>query len=304
MAATITVSLLAHLALIASWPEHALPVVDEPERSVVTVRLRDDALRFIDVHTPADMPPETADLIAVHDARAASPEDIPMREEEAPAGPLAEVPDDIDLAARIPAPTSQSPVVRAAPRQSSEDVPGGKAQQEEQPWKDVQEALPDRVNIARATQPGFQERESAGTVAENGEPASEPSGAEHAAPADLRARPRGRTVTRGLTNFEALRHEIAPYLKYLRDKVEQCWMEALLMRYTGTSPARAEVFCAIAPDGTLAEARIVGMTDDPIFAGLCRDAIERAAPFKPFPFETPDIYRNQNLEINWHFSFL
>jgi hypothetical protein len=40
------------------------------------------------------------------------------------------------------------------------------------------------------------------------------------------------------------------------------------------------------------------------YAPLCREAIEKAAPFSAFPFKVPEIYRDENLEIRWTFSFL
>ena len=40
------------------------------------------------------------------------------------------------------------------------------------------------------------------------------------------------------------------------------------------------------------------------YAVLCRQAVEMAAPFGPFPFDVPEIYRNHNLEITWKFSYL
>jgi len=78
----------------------------------------------------------------------------------------------------------------------------------------------------------------------------------------------------------------------------------LLTRYSGTSPTEVVIDCAIAPDGTLARVEIVGEPKDRVYAALCKDAVEKAGPFKPFPFTVPDMYRNRNLEIRWTFSFL
>ncbi len=108
----------------------------------------------------------------------------------------------------------------------------------------------------------------------------------------------------GFTNFDAIQDELAPYLREIRRQVERRWNEALLTRYSGTSPTVATVDCAIATDGTLVFVEIIGEPRDRVYASLCRDAIQRAAPFKPFPFEVPDIYRGQNLEIRWTFNFL
>ena len=283
---TLALSLSAHVAIIALWrPEPFLHVVPEEPRPVA-VQLRDESLEYIDIAVPADTPPEDADHIAVEDAIAM---DETPADEDAPtpdvSGPEAKEPDTVDVPPRPepapPEPEPAPPEPEPAPEEEAE-----------------------RMEIARAVPPQPPAPVEPSETPSDDVADAPPEQPEPMPPRDLRAAPRRRTVTHGMTNFEALRHEIAPYLKHIRDKVERHWIEALLMRYTGTSPTRAEVFCAIAPDGTLVEARIVGMADDAIFAAICRDAIERAAPFDPFPFETPDIYRNKNLEINWHFSFL
>lgn len=301
-----TFSLLAHIAIVAALRrEPATPFVPD-DASPIMVQLREEPLRYIDTAAPTETPPEDAAFIAVEDARAMDRVDA-VEEEDAPdEGPTPETPDTIDVLPRPeqtpepePIPVSEpepEPTPEPAQITAPTPTPASPAEDEEVPAPP--EELPERMEIARAD-PAPLPPEERPLTAEPSEarPTPEP-------PRDLRARPRGRTVTHGMTNFEALRHEIAPYLKHIRDKVEKRWIEALLMRYTGTSPTRAEVFCAIAPDGTLVEVRVVGMADDAIFAAICREAIERAAPFDPFPFETPDIYRNKNLEINWHFNFL
>ena len=109
---------------------------------------------------------------------------------------------------------------------------------------------------------------------------------------------------KGFTNFEAIGDQVAPYLKKIKLRVERRWNEALLHRYSGLTPTEAVIECAIAPDGTVVSAKITGGPRDPIYAALCRKAVFDAGPFGPFPFEVPDVYRNQNLEIRWTFSFL
>jgi len=108
----------------------------------------------------------------------------------------------------------------------------------------------------------------------------------------------------GFTNYEAIQDALAPYMKKVRSQVERRWREALLTRYAGTARTEAEIDCAIAPDGRLISASVVGHPKDRVYAALCREAIERAGPFDPFPFSVPDVYRSKNLEIRWTFSFL
>jgi hypothetical protein len=64
------------------------------------------------------------------------------------------------------------------------------------------------------------------------------------------------------------------------------------------------VDCAISPSGEVVSVTIVDPGESVSFAPLCKEAIEEAGPFPPFPFEVPEAYRNRNLEIRWTFSFL
>ena len=98
--------------------------------------------------------------------------------------------------------------------------------------------------------------------------------------------------------------EIAPYLKEVRARVERNWRAALQLRYSGTTPTKAVLECSIRPDGMLEHVRIVEGGDSPTYAPLCKEAIERAAPFPAFPFKVPEIYRERSLQIRWTFSFL
>lgn len=123
-------------------------------------------------------------------------------------------------------------------------------------------------------------------------------------PQPARGRIEGGVKRAGLMAFEAMESEIAPYLKVIRQRVERNWRTALHTRYSGTSPTRAVLDCAIAPDGHIIEVAIVEPGDSATFAPLCKQAIENAGPFDPFPFEVPEVYRSKNLEIRWTFSFL
>jgi len=124
------------------------------------------------------------------------------------------------------------------------------------------------------------------------------------APQVSRGRVEGGVKRTGLMSFEAMESEIAPYLKVIRQRVERNWRTALHTRYSGTARPRAVLDCAIAPDGHIIEVAIIEPGESATFAPLCKQAIENAGPFDPFPFEVPEVYRSKNLEIRWTFSFL
>lgn len=119
-----------------------------------------------------------------------------------------------------------------------------------------------------------------------------------------RGREGGGADKSGFTSFEATKHVLGDYMLEVRRKVERQWRAALQLRYAGVSRTDSLVECSIRPDGTLEYVRIVEPGDSMSYAIICRDSIEKAGPFGPFPFDVPDIYRKENLEIVWKFSYL
>lgn len=108
----------------------------------------------------------------------------------------------------------------------------------------------------------------------------------------------------GVLGFDALQDEIAPYLKEIRRKVERNWIHLLLTRYSGMKPTEVVIDCEISQDGKLVRLEGVGLPDDPFFLSLCKQALNKASPFPPFPFSVPDFYQDKNLKIRWTFSFM
>ncbi len=119
-----------------------------------------------------------------------------------------------------------------------------------------------------------------------------------------RGREGGGAEKSGFTSFEATKHVLGEYMLEVRRRVEQQWRAALGFRYAGVTRTESLVECSIRPDGTLEYVRIVETGESMSYAIICRDAIENAGPFGPFPFDVPDIYRKENLEIVWKFSYL
>lgn len=119
-----------------------------------------------------------------------------------------------------------------------------------------------------------------------------------------RARLFGGIQSKGFTSFEAHQHELGEYMLEVQARVEREWRTSIHFRFSGTSPTRAVLECSISPEGRLVSVKILDPGRSISFGPLCREAIRRAAPFPPFPFDVPVIYRNENLEIRWTFTFL
>lgn len=114
----------------------------------------------------------------------------------------------------------------------------------------------------------------------------------------------GKILERGFTSFEALQDDVAAYyLHHVKPLIRRSWIAAMLTRYTGSTRAVAEVEVAIAPDGRVVSATNVGTPTNRIYAALCRESVVKAGPFKPFPFQVPPEYRDENLVIHCTFQW-
>lgn len=131
-----------------------------------------------------------------------------------------------------------------------------------------------------------------------------PSVAPAAEPGPSHGRVQGGVKNKGFLGFEAERNEMAPYLQEIQRRVERRWRSTLQLKYSGVSQTQAVVDCAIGPDGKLISVQIVDPGASVSYAPLCKESIEKAGPFPPFPFTVPDAYRSKNLEIRWTFNFM
>jgi len=294
-------ALAVHLVLLAvpaGCPRNAqgigaATVEEEPLR--LTLReAKDKPLRLIESGAPADVPvnPET-DLISERNSKAQDLSDVEGTR-PAPHVPTPAESDELRMPDPSPEPSAQ---VAPQPQPSAE-----KAAVEPEP----QESTPEEESIQAVEEPSPQEPEP---VPEAAEP--ERMQMAKADPQDMpteegqtRGRVDGGVKGQGFLSFEAMESEFAPYLREVRGRVERRWKALIQLRYSGSSATRAVIDCAIDSDGRLVHVSVVEPGDSASYAGLCKEAIEKAGPFPPFPFKVPEVYRNKDLEIRWTFSFL
>lgn len=175
-----------------------------------------------------------------------------------------------------PAPEPEEPGSVPAPAVAADDAPEGDEVEE----SSASPAPAEATQVARATPPG----------AEYPQPARGPAG--------------GRSMEEDYIGFEAIQDDVAAYfLKHVKPVIRRNWITNLLTRYTGTTRTKAMIALAIAPDGHIAKAEVMGAPDDRIFAALCRDAVQKSGPFPPFLFQIPPEYRDQNLVIHCRFQW-
>jgi outer membrane biosynthesis protein TonB len=284
-----------------------------PKQEPIVVHLQpDDAdqpMRLVDPAVPSTEVPDDTDLIAETNSKA---QDEAASEGDASTPEMNEM-DEFDALGGAPLASPASPpiAVVSPPAPAPTEEPSAEPEPVEVEPKPVEGSVAVAPGATARAEEESQDKEPAADLAPN-EPASERIEIAKAETVPMvagdggapRARKRGGVEAEGFANFEAKQHELAPYLKTIREKVERAWRSALQVRYTGTTPTKAVIACTINPKGDVVKVEIVDGGESVSYGPLCKDAIQSAGPFGPFPFEVPEIYQNENLEIRWTFSFM
>lgn len=277
--------------------------------------------RLVETAVPAREPVGETDLISDKNSRAQDPQEAVDGKVNAP---LADEPSDsfelaggaAEPAPPVPARPAEQPKPEKKPAEKKSEEKPVRPRREEKPR---QEPRPAPAMAAEPDKPVAIAKAETGPPAVDPEPApDEPGDAERQQtaqapepgllptlnPGKFRGSLDGGIKGKGFVGFEAMQDQLAPYMLEVRRRVERNWHMAMSLTYTGTIRTKAVVDCVIAPDGKLVKVEIVSPGNTPTYAPLCKESIEKSAPFPPFPFKVPDIYRNKNLEIRWTFNFL
>jgi len=290
-----------------SGPLFIPPSADE-QPVVVALQPTDEPQQLIAPGAPADTAPSPAtDLIAERASKAQDMTPGDTGGATPDAGAVGPVNDVVTAPAPPPAPSASPGEVPVTPIDSAAPKPEeGPRDTQRPPPQTPTPAAPtpeplERVAPAEPAVPGPPEapRDAAIQLAK----ADTPNAQEHTM-GTTQSQLAGGVTSQGFLSFEAKQSEFAPYLRTVRDRVEKRWKAIMHVRYSGATTVQAVVDCAIAPDGKLDRVAIVEPGASATFAGLCKQAIEQAGPFGPFPFQVPDVYQSRNIEIRWTFSFL
>ena len=286
----------------------------------------DRVRRLIDSGAPAEGPVEDTDLISDEDSQAQDTSDVegetqqPHVEEStdfdalpSPPGATASAIDPAPEQAQAPPQETPQPLVEPAPQQEETPEPvmvaaepseASQVESDEAPTVLLEEIEPE----PESTEPAADPAPPLEPKPETPEPFQVAQAAPEPSPESdlraLRAREGGGAIIKGPLSFAAKKHEMGEYMLDIRRKVERQWRAGLQLKYTGVSRTYAIIECSIRPTGKLEFVKILEPGPSMSYAILCRDAIQQAAPFKAFPFDVPAIYRNENLEITWKFSYL
>ena len=293
------VALAIHLVVLAlpagcprTWDGTGAAVARQP--LVLSMKQPEKPVRLIESGAPATEPvnPNT-DLISERASKAQDMSDV-VGERNAPFVPKAAESDELRQPGPAPEPAAP-PQAAKAPEEPSAEKPA-----EGPPPNTEKGDAPRAAAQAPAPAPAPEAPEGERVQIAKAEPAQTPQPEQ----GQTRGRVEGGVKSKGFLSFEAMESDFAPYLREVRNRVERRWKSLIQLRYSGSSATKAVVDCAIDADGKLVSIAVVEPGESASYAGLCKEAIERAGPFPPFPFKVPEVYRNQNLEIRWTFSFL
>lgn len=289
----------------------------EPEPEPERQRIR----RLIDTPTPTDEPVEETDLISDSNSKAADQSEKSGEN----LAPVSENVDDFEQVELKPTPQQElsppqpvTPPVPASPQEPTPEV--SEAQETTKEALELPEmTVPTRTTLLNEVESGpvkaREEREAEEQQPEKETaPAPERFQVAQASPPpspkqvvqDVRegkTRDDSGTDRNGVLSFEANQHEMGEYMLHVRNKVEKSWRGAIRSKHSGVRHAEARIRLVIRPDGQIELVEILDDGGALVFAVLSREAVKDAGPFDPFPFDVPEIYRSENLDVTWRFTF-
>ena len=331
-------SMAFHVAFVVAFGtfpgKAALDVFTDDDPFVMNLQAPEERAtrRLVETGAPTAEPPADTDLISAENTQAQSPEDVAG--DTSQAGIKEE--SDFDRLAKLPPaePVESTPPPRPEPVEEkpltpeSSEAPASEPQTEAVEESPTELPVSDSILVAEGSEPDTQDEAEA--VAEK-EPVEVPPEEEHVSdpeppveklperfdvakappvppstddfPQESQSRKSKGASAKGPLSFAANEHELARYMDHVQSRVELVWRSVLRFRYTGTNQASAVLECSIRPSGRIASVKIANAGESAIYAALCKEAIEKAGPFRPFPFEVPEMYRSENLQVSWTFTF-
>jgi len=111
--------------------------------------------------------------------------------------------------------------------------------------------------------------------------------------------------SKGTVTFETSYHEIGPYFKDVKKKIEHYWLGYLLFKYPNMKPeeSSATVSFKILPTGDVSNLEIVDYNGDIIFKDFCIATISNTAPYDPLPEGIKEVEKEGGINIVFTFRY-
>ncbi len=297
--AALLLSLLAHLGAWGGyeagkksglweklhWPDHKKLSVTPPK----PVAQNAEPTIFIDVSQAATEAPKNAKYYSDKNSRAANPDDEKDSSQPKLNGHQRDIPKTEDT----PKPAKTKPAATQKPI----------------------EAKPEQTKAAQALNPG---------ALQPGKPAEIETPEQNPAP-----EPRPRTVREALaqqskqlpglqlqqdggvrrralsSSLDAMATPFGAYDRAIIEAISQRWYDLLdRQQFAQNRTGKVTVYFHLNPDGSVTEMKINETTVGDLFAYLCRDAIEQAAPFGPWPSDMRRLVGANFREIAFTFYYI
>lgn len=107
----------------------------------------------------------------------------------------------------------------------------------------------------------------------------------------------------GMESFEVSQDVWGRYMKEVRERIGREWLHIVRLRWTGERVGEVTVHFEILPDGTLGQLRIVKNTVGVVPGSWCLSAVERSAPFPPFPEEIRNEFNPKRQKVDFTFHY-
>ena len=266
------------------WPNHKNISIIQPKPVAQNV----DPMIFIDVSQADAEAPKNAKYYSDKNSRAANPD----AEKESSQPKLNGRQRDVPKTEDAPKPAKAKPAA---------------------PQKPV-EAKPEETKAAQALNPG---------ALQPGNPAEIETPEQQPAP-----EPRPRTVREALaqqskqlpglqlqqdggvrrhalsSSLDAMATPFGAYDRAIVEAISQRWYDLLdRQQFAQNRTGKVTVYFHLNPDGSVTEMKITETTVGDLFAYLCRDAIEQAAPFGPWPSDMRRMVGTNFREITFTFYY-
>jgi len=306
--AVIQLAVLTVMPTYRTTPERLELVRIEPGRAQVEQQSQPLELEFVESNPAAtgEVPRETS-LLGEHNSvaqdlteDAGSEEDLPETEGELDTKRLGADESENDLwddaadeeKTVIAAVEEQQVAATSAVREVSEEE-----QLQEEPAEEEPTAIEAQEDSPPLSQPEIADEEIILAQAEQ-----EPQRAVEPVSGTLRSEDAG-AEREGKISFATNQSEWVPYFETVKRRIGQKWLPAITLDYKGSRRVKAVIEFKIAPDGSLADAKIADPGDDKYFAMVCLYSVRGAAPFPELPADVPDYLRENVLDIHFTFEY-
>lgn len=108
----------------------------------------------------------------------------------------------------------------------------------------------------------------------------------------------------GNVTFTAKKHDVAPYIIKMKNKIEKYWAPPVIFTYYGLTSGETVVQFKIMPDGSVQDVSVIKEKGDESLKKSSIQAIKDASPFEPIPSKVLADEKDKYLGITFTFYYI